>query len=230
MSSMNFKDVCVNFKLRAGKKKSKDGALNFLALNRVSFILNDGDRLGLIGKNGAGKSTLLRVISGILPATSGDIDIEGVVQGTLSLNHKLMLRATALENIRMQSYYLGMSGQDAEAYVNKVVELVDLGEFINQPVSVLSNGMRSRLLISLFHGAHHDIVAFDEWVGVLDRTQLQGIKGLRKIIDESKISVIASHNTRFIREYCNRVFVMDKGQIVFDGDVASAISFNKKNN
>lgn len=223
-----FKNVSVTFDI---KKKSTSilgtQSKSFKALDNVSFEIHEGDRVGILGSNGAGKTTLLRVISNILPIDSGDVQVTGDIHGALSLTNKLMIKASSLENIKMRAFYYGFSGDKVIDYIREVRALADLEDFIHQPVNTLSNGMKSRLMISMFYAFNHDIIAFDEWIGVLDRTQLSGKTGLRRLVDSAKISILASHNTAFVRRYCSRGLVLHKGEVAFDGDVDQAISFHK---
>jgi len=224
-----FKDVMVSFAVKKQASSILGGKHEpYRALDQISFEINEGDRVGILGNNGAGKSTLLRVISNILPVDSGEVLVNGNVHGALSLTNKLMAKSSCIENIKMRAFYYGFSGKSADEYVRKVRDLADLEDFIYQPINTLSNGMRSRLMISMFYAFNHDIIAFDEWVGVLDRTQLSGKAGLRRLVDSAKISVLASHNMAFIRRYCSRGIVLNKGKVVFDGEVNKAISVQKK--
>ena len=224
-----FKDVTVSFNVKKqassilGRKREP-----YKALDRISFEINEGDRVGILGNNGAGKSTLLRVISDILPTDSGEVLVTGDVHGALSLTNKLMAKSSCLENIKMRAFYYGFSGKNARDYVQQVRDLADLEDFIHQPIQTLSNGMKSRLMIAMFYAFNHDIIAFDEWVGVLDRTQLSGKAGLRRLVDSAKISVLASHNMGFIRRYCSRGIVLNRGKVEFDGDVNKAILVQKE--
>ena len=201
-------------------KKSK-----FLAVRDVSFSFNEGDHIGILGHNGSGKTTLLRALSGVLPCSTGDVQIEGTMQAALTLRTGLLNQASCLDNIHLRAYQYGYKGRQRLEYIKKVREIIDLEEFIFQPLKTLSNGMRSRLMIGMFLLHENSIIIFDEWVGVLDRTQLDGVASLRRLIDSSDISIVASHNTGFIRKYCNRCLVLDKGEKVFDGDVEKAIRF-----
>ena len=224
-----FKDVTVSFDVK--KKPAsllRNRQQSFKALDHVSFEVNEGDRVGILGNNGAGKSTLLRVVTSILPPDSGKVLVTGDVHGALSLTNKLMSKSSCIENIKMRAYYYGFSGKKAGDYIQQVRDLADLEDFIHQPVNTLSNGMKSRLMIAMFYAFNHDIIAFDEWVGVLDRTQLSGKAGLRRLVDSAKISILASHNMAFIRRYCSRGIVLNKGRVEFDGDVNKAISIQKQ--
>jgi len=226
---VTFENVSVTFDVRKKSsslvgKKSKC----FKALDNISFEIKEGDRVGILGSNGAGKTTLLRAITNILPVNTGKLEVIGNIHGALSLTNKLMARASSLENIKMTAFYYGLSGEHARKYIANVRDLADLEEFIHQPVNTLSNGMKSRLMIAMFYACNHDIIAFDEWVGVLDRTQLSGKAGMQRLVDSAKISILASHNTAFIRRYCNRGLVLHKGKVAFDGEVEQAIGFHKK--
>jgi len=228
MSSVSFDNVSVAFNVRKNARGGLAAKRDTLfALKGVTFELKSGDHAGILGKNGAGKTTLLRVLSKMLPPTDGVLKVVGQVHGAMSLSSGLLAQASVLDNIRMRAYYNGLKGQEAKEFVSHVRSLADLEDFVFQPVAALSNGMRSRLMISMFHARECEIIAFDEWVGVLDRTQFSGETALKKLIDSANISIIASHNTAFIRKYCSRALLVDKGQIKFDGDVEEAIRLHK---
>lgn len=224
MTSVIASNASIDFKIKRDLRigfTSKQKT--FRAINCVSFSFNRGDHVGVLGHNGAGKTTLLRAIAGVLPISGGDIQVEGNVQAALTLRTGLLNEGSCLENIRLRAYQYGFKGKDAESYVERVRHIVDLEDFIYQPLKTLSNGMRSRLMIGMFTMNEHSIIIFDEWVGVLDRTQLGGVASLRMLVDNADISVLASHNTGFIRKYCNRCIVLDHGGLVFDGDVEESI-------
>lgn len=228
MTKINVNNVSVEFQLNQNSGigfKSKQKV--FTVLDDLSLTFTMEDRIGILGHNGAGKTTLLRVLSGLLPPTKGVVEVQGNMHVALTLRTGLLNQASCYENIRLKAYYYGFKGENVEVYIDKVRAVADIEDFIYQPLKTLSNGMRSRLMIAMFLINEHSIIIFDEWVGVLDRTQLDGVASLRRLIDKSDITVFASHNTGFIRKYCNRCVVLDKGMVAFDGSVEEGISHYK---
>lgn len=197
----------------------RKGKLN--ALDSISFTLEPGDRVGIVGVNGAGKSTLLKILAGVLRPTYGDINISGEVYSLLDLNTDVVSNATCLQNIRLKAYSLGLKGVEILKYEKHVRKLADLEKFIHSPFSVLSTGMKTRLLVSMIGYRNSDIVIMDEWIGTTDRSFYAKRDGvLNGLIEMSQIFIIASHNRKIIESLCNKVIVLDSGFLKFIGDVS----------
>jgi len=204
-----------------GRSKTKS---SFDVLSDVSFELNDGDRVALIGKNGAGKSTLLQVIAGLLPPSQGKVVTNGQIFPFLTPTPGLLVNATCMQNIILQGLSYGFKGDDLRSYIDTVSAASDLGDFVNSPVSTLSAGMRSRFSISTLCGVEPELLFLDEWIGAADQKVLGQEKGLlASLVDQSKIFVIASHRSDVILSYCNKAIVLEEGKIVHFGDVEAGL-------
>ena len=229
MTSISFKDVSVKFQLKANssvgfRAKYKD----FLALKRISIGFVAGDKVGLLGENGAGKTTFLKVASKILPPDSGEVLTTGGVYTALSMRGNMLQEASCMENILLRGHYHGLHGDQLSEFVAGVVESAAIDDFLYQPLKTLSKGMRSRLIISMFYVASTDILIFDEWIGVMDKTQFNAGTTLSRIIDEAKIVLMASHKLGVIEKYCTKVIVMEKGSIKYFGPTQEALEFYKE--
>ncbi len=229
MTSISFKNVSVKFKLKANssvgfRAKYKD----FYALKDVSIDFNAGDKVGLLGENGAGKTTFLKVASMILPPDIGEVSSIGGVYTALSMRGNMLQEASCLENILMRGHYHGLHGSQLDEFVAGVIESAGLGRFAYQPVKTLSKGMRSRLIIAMFYIASSDILIFDEWIGVMDKTQFDDGATLTKIIEDAKIVLMASHKLGVIQKYCNKVLILDKGVIQYSGPAKRGIEIYKE--
>jgi ABC-type polysaccharide/polyol phosphate transport system ATPase subunit len=197
----------------------------FHALNNVSFELSKGESLGIIGRNGDGKSTLLKIIAGILPPTSGKSNAIGRISAILELTSNLKPELTGLENIEFNLKISGFKNNEIKDKAKEIEEFADIGEFITQPVKIYSSGMKSRLGFGIATSSEPDILILDEVLAVGDfdfqQKCLAKINGMRE-----KISMIfVSHSMNSIRLFCDRVIVMEKGKLAFDGKPKDAVSY-----
>ena len=197
------------------------------ALRGINLDLREGDRVGLIGHNGAGKTTLLKVLSGILPPTAGRLRIEGRTAGLLSIQLGLDIRASGYENIHIRARYMGVPEEEIKARFDDICEFSELGEYLHLPLKTYSSGMRVRLAFSIATAFDPDILILDEWLSAGDSTfRDKATERMEKLISQTGIFVMATHQAGLMKQMCNRGVVMKKGQIVFDGDLAEALAFH----
>jgi ABC-type polysaccharide/polyol phosphate transport system ATPase subunit len=190
------------------------------ALNGVSLRLEQGDRLGLVGRNGAGKSTLLKVIAGVYEPVIGHVLASGKVTPCFDLLPGLDPEDTGYENIITAGLLLGMDRAEIESKIPGIEELSELGEYLGLPVRTYSAGMVVRLGFSLATAVDPGILLMDEWIGVGDARFAERASGrLRSFIDRSSILVFASHSEALIRSWCNKAALLDAGRIVLLGEV-----------
>ena len=200
------------------------------ALRSVNLDLKDGDRVGLIGHNGAGKTTLLKVLSGILPPTAGRLRIEGRLAGLLSIQLGLDTRASGYENIMIRARYMGVSEEEIREKFDEICAFSELGEYLHLPMKTYSSGMRVRLAFSIATAFDPDILILDEWLSAGDATfRDKASQRMKHLINQTGIFVMASHQSGLMKELCNRGIVLQKGQIVFDGELKDALAFHSKN-
>ena len=198
----------------------------FKALSSISLEFNEGDRVALLGKNGAGKTVLLKSLSGLLPPSEGVLQIDGSILPAIDMSAGLILSATCLQNIILRGLSFNLKGEDLKRYVHKVAEFTELGDFLNSPITSLSAGMRSRLVVSTFHAITPEILLMDEWIGVADKKIALKQHGLLEtLVSETKIFVLASHREALIKAHCNRALVLDGGSIVFAGSVEDSLEY-----
>lgn len=184
------------------------------ALKNVSFGLKDGDALGLIGHNGAGKSTLLRTMAGIYPPTTGTIERKGRVATVLEIGAGLEPELTGYENIINLAMMMGMNAQQAKELTPDIEEFTELGDFLQLPVRTYSSGMAMRLMFAVATSITPEILLIDEMFSTGDASfQEKGLDRIRKLIKASKIFVFASHDHELIRNYCNRLFLLEHGNL-----------------
>ena len=195
------------------------------ALDKVSFDLKPGDRLGLIGHNGSGKTTLLRVLSGIFEPTAGRISIAGTTMPLLNINEGMAPDATGLEAIRVRGYLLGLTEKQIQALTEDVLEFCELGEFIELPIRTYSSGMMVRLAFAITTAMTTDILLMDEVIGAGDAAFIERAeRRLKAFVERASILVVASHSDAIIRQWCNRAILLAHGRMVMDGPVDDVLA------
>lgn len=197
-----------------GKMMSGGDDVNVRALDDVSFSLNEGDRLGLLGHNGSGKTTLLRVMAGIYTPSQGTISINARVSAAIDISMGLDAEATGEENIRLLALYRGYSKAQVDAVFDEIVAFSELGTFIKLPVKSYSAGMQARLAFSVATSFDPDVVLMDEWIAAGDESFVKKAQErLLAYVGKARAMVLASHNKDVLRRICNKILIMDKGKI-----------------
>ena len=202
---------------------------DFFAMNDVSFEINKGETVGIIGKNGAGKSTLLKMITGVLTPTSGTIQTVGSIASLLELGAGFNPEMTGLENIFLNGTLMGFSHEAMATKVDAILEFADIGEFIHQPVKMYSSGMFARLAFSVSINVEPDILIVDEALSVGDMAfQMKCFKKFQDFQEQGKTILFVTHALDTIIRYCNRGIVIDGGKLVFDDTPKLAVDAFKK--
>lgn len=183
-----------------------------LVLDGVSFRLEEGARLGLLGRNGAGKSTLLRALAGIYPPIRGSLEVQGTVASIFNVTLGIVPEATGYENIYLRGTLLGLSFKEIATLVPQIVEFSELEKWIHRPVEEYSSGMTLRLAFSITTAVHTDILLLDEWLGAGDAWFLKKARQrMADLVDQAGILVLATHNVQLMRENCNLALFLDDG-------------------
>lgn len=210
----------------SGKTEDSSRPERFMALNGVSFEVKKGERIGIIGRNGAGKSTLLKLLSRVTGPTSGTIKYNGKISSMLEVGTGFHGELTGRENIYMNGAILGMSKKEIDGKIEQIIEFAEMRQFIDTPVKRYSSGMYVKLAFAVAAHLDNDILIMDEVLAVGDMKFQK--KCLGKMDDASKQDgktvLFVSHNMNLIRQLCSRCIVLDKGTVIFDGDVEKAIS------
>ncbi len=198
----------------------------FWALDDISFSVEKGDRLGIIGRNGAGKSTLLKLISRITAPTRGQIDVYGRVFSMLEVGSGFHGEMTGRENIYLNGTILGMTKAEIDRRIDEIIEFSEIGPFIDTPVKRYSSGMYVKLAFSVAAHLRSEIMILDEVLSVGDVLfRRKCLAHLEKEAMESGRTVLyVSHNMNTIRQLCTRCLVLDGGKLIYDGDPEKAIS------
>jgi len=196
------------------------------ALKDISFCTYQGDRVALLGHNGAGKSTLLKSISGIYQETSGRILINGDISCIFDLSLALNGDLSGLEYIKYWCLLKNISTRDVQDIINDVSNFTELGDYLFLPTRIYSDGMRSRLQVSLATTQSSDILLIDEGIGAGDSKFHEKFQvRLNKFINRSSTLFLASHNISLLKKFCNIGFVLSKGSIVFSGTLTDSINY-----
>jgi lipopolysaccharide transport system ATP-binding protein len=196
-----------------------------VAVDKVSFTIQMGDRLGIVGRNGAGKSTLLQMLAGLASPSSGTIEVEGHVTAVMTLGVGLREDFSGRENIYIDGEIQGKSRQDVDKVIDEVIEFAELGEFIDYPVRTYSTGMKSRLAFSMIVHIDPEILIIDETLSAGDAVfSAKATQKIQEICNKGKIVILVSHSMQTIVDMCNRCLWMDNGRVVMDGPPAPVTS------
>jgi teichoic acid transport system ATP-binding protein len=199
------------------------------AVRDVSFEVPHGRVLGIIGVNGAGKSTLLRTIAGILPPTSGRIEVHGRVSTLLALGVGFKGGLTGRDNVILGGLAAGLTREQLAAKYDEITEFAELGDFIEMPMRTYSSGMYGRLAFSVAVNMDPDILLIDEALSVGDaRFKQKSFDKMRALCAEARTILIVSHALKSIRELSDEVLWMHKGEIAMRGDPETVIEAYKE--
>lgn len=192
--------------------------IKFNALDDLSFEICHGERIGLIGSNGAGKSTLLSILSGYAQATGGALEINGQISAILEIGTSIQPEMTGRENLYLGGELYGLSKSEVDEKIPMIVDFIDIGEYIDQPMKTYSSGMKARLSFGMISYIHPEILIIDEVLGVGDSSFAE--KSLNKLVELSysgKVLLLVSHSMQTIRAFTNRCLWIEKGKLIMDG-------------
>lgn len=202
--------------------RTPQGARSLLvnSLIDIDLVLQDDDRLAVVGANGAGKTTLLRVLGGIYQPTRGEVHCQGRRRTLLDIHSGFDYDANGFENILLRGLLMGLSRAEIDALTPGIASFSGLEDFMHLPVRTYSSGMLFRLLFSISAVVPGEIVLMDEWIGTGDRTFVEKAnRSLTQLLDRARIMVLASHHAELLREFCNRAILLEKGRVVAEGTV-----------
>lgn len=202
------------------------GNKKFLALNDVSFSINQGDRVGIVGHNGAGKSTLLKLLSRVTGPTSGTIAFNGRIASMLEVGTGFHPELTGRENVYMNGAILGMTKNEITRKFDEIVSFAEMEKFIDTPVKRYSSGMYVKLAFAVAAHLDSEILIMDEVLAVGDMKFQQKCLGKMDAVsrNEGKTILYVSHNMNTVKQLCDRCILLDHGQVAYDGEVDEGIS------
>ena len=188
------------------------------ALNNVSFEINRGESVGIVGDNGAGKSTLLKMITGVAFPDEGEITVNGKVAALLELTAGFSMEMTGRENIYLKGYILGLEDDYIKTIEENIIEFAELGDYIDQPVRTYSSGMKMRLGFAINVNIEPDVLVVDEALAVGDASFKKKCKNkIKEIIAAGTTVLYVSHSAASVKEICPRSIFLKKGTVIFDG-------------
>jgi ABC-2 type transport system ATP-binding protein len=195
------------------------------ALKDVNFAAHDGDRIALVGANGSGKSSLLRVISKVYPPTTGTVNVVGSIAPMFDATLGMSTDATGLENIQIAGTIWGMTRSQIKNSIEDITDFTELGDFLNVPVRTYSNGMMLRLAFAIATAREPEILLIDEIIGVGDtRFVEKAFKRLLKLVERSRILIVAAHGDAMLRRLCVKAAWLSHGTLMEYGEIDSVLS------
>ena len=199
---------------------------NFDAVKDVSFTINQGESVGLMGLNGSGKSTLLKLINGVMRPDKGSVLTRGRIAGLIATGAGFHPQITGRDNVFLNAAILGMSEAETKRKFDEIVEFADIGKFLDTPVGHYSSGMFARLGFAVAVHTDSDIFLIDEVLAVGDRPfKRKCMARMQEIRKEGRTLLYVSHATGSVKKMCDRVLVLEKGVLGFDGDVDEGIRY-----
>lgn len=232
---INVSDLGIKFKM---EKRRRSRALAFLlersrnqqrsasefwALRHVSFTVERGETVGIIGRNGSGKSTLLRVIAGVYPPDEGKVSVGGEVSTLFSLGAGFNAELSGLDNIYLDGIMIGLTKKKIDGIIDDIIEFAELGDFIDMPVRTYSSGMRARLGFAIAIHSDKDIVLIDEIMGAGDAAFGQKADTEMSRIIGEKTVILVSHAMGTIQKFANKAIWLDRGVIAAMGEPKAVI-------
>ena len=199
------------------------------ALHNVSFQVNRGETVGIIGTNGSGKSTILKIITGVLNPTEGEVKVNGRISALLELGAGFNMEYSGLENVYLNGTMIGFSREEIDAKLQDILEFADIGDFINQPVKTYSSGMFVRLAFAVAINIEPEILIVDEALSVGDVFfQAKCYHKFEEFKEMGKTILFVSHDLGSISQYCDRVVLLNKGVRMAEGKPKEMIDLYKK--
>lgn len=236
-AALEIRDLCIDYrpfkKVSLQKSLFKRNAKRIEmvhAVKNLSFSLERGSILGIVGKNGSGKSTLLRAIAGIFVPDAGTIDRKGLSVSLLSIGVGFTPEISGRENIILSGMLLGFSEKEIQAKMEDIIEFSELGSFIDYPVRTYSSGMYSKLAFSISSYLETDILLVDEVLSVGDeRFKKKSYAKMQELISDSQRTVlIVSHNLNTLNALCSKILWMNEGELRMHGETKDVIDEYKK--
>lgn len=202
---------------------------DFYALDSLSFDVEKGASVGIIGTNGSGKSTILKIITGVLTPTTGQVKVNGVISALLELGAGFNMDYTGIENIYMNGTMMGFSKKEMENKLPDILEFADIGDFVYQPVKMYSSGMFVRLAFALAINVEPEILIVDEALSVGDVFfQAKCYRRMDEIRKKGTTVLMVTHDMGSIIKYCDKVVLLNRGTFVAEGEPGKMVDLYKK--
>ncbi len=202
---------------------------DFFALSKISFTVEKGQTVGIIGTNGSGKSTILKIITGVLTPTAGKVTVDGKISALLELGAGFNMDYTGIENIYMNGTMMGYSRKEMDEKLSEILDFAEIGDFVYQPVKTYSSGMFVRLAFALAINVEPEILIVDEALSVGDVFfQAKCYRRMEEIRKGGTTILMVTHDMGSIIKYCDKVVLLNKGQFVAEGSAGHMVDLYKK--
>jgi ABC-2 type transport system ATP-binding protein len=217
-SRRSFKD------LFAGRdRRTRPG--EFWALRGVSFAVEAGEAIGVVGRNGQGKSTLLKLVAGVVLPDEGSVSITGGVAPLIEITGGFVADLTVRENVYLTAGLHGMTKAEIDAAFDDMIAFAGIEDFVGTPYKHLSSGMKVRLAFSVISSLDEPIMLVDEVLAVGDKAfREQCYRRIERLLADGRTLFFVSHNERDLKRFCSRGLYLDKGRLVMDGPIADVLS------
>ena len=207
----------------------KQVSTDHYALNNISFKINKGETVGIIGTNGSGKSTILKIITGVLNPTKGDVKIQGRISALLELGAGFNPEYSGVENVYLNGTMIGFSKEEIDSKLDAILEFADIGEYVYQPVKTYSSGMFVRLAFAVAINIDPEILIVDEALSVGDVFfQAKCYNKFEEFKKLGKTILFVSHDLGSITKYCDRAILLNKGTMLAEGEPKEIVDLYKK--
>ena len=201
----------------------------FFALDKISFSVEKGSTVGIIGTNGSGKSTILKIITGVLNPTTGSVEVDGNISALLELGAGFNMDYTGIENIYMNGTMMGFIREQMEAKLPEILEFADIGDFVYQPVKTYSSGMFVRLAFALAINVEPELLIVDEALSVGDVFfQAKCYRRMEEIRKTGTTILMVTHDMGSVIKYCDKVILLNKGEFLAEGPAGEMVDLYKK--
>jgi ABC-type polysaccharide/polyol phosphate transport system ATPase subunit len=211
--------------IRGWVAQNESGSSSFVALRGVTFRINDGESVAVVGHNGAGKSTLLNLITGVAPPDRGVIKVAGRIASLLELGAGFHHDLTGYENLDLNAALIGLTEAELRTKKADILDFAGIAEFMTQPLRTYSTGMKMRLAFAIAIHADPDILLIDEVLGVGDQAfQTKCFNKLLEFQQQGKTIVCVSHSAHALMQLCQRALWLDHGELLMDGHIEQVLS------
>jgi len=200
----------------------KDG---FWALKDISFSVKKNEKLAILGPNGSGRSTLLKMLNGIYLPNQGEIQINGNISSVLELSSGFKPELSGFENIYLKFALLGKRKEEVDAIIDEVIEFSELEEFMETPLKHYSSGMKSKLGFSIVTNMDPEIMILDKVFAAGDKKFQQKSEARLRELYQNTTTILVSHSMGVVKEVADKVIVLKKGELVFEGNTEDGIAF-----
>ena len=209
--------------------KHKSYHKDFYALNKLSFQVEKGQTVGIIGTNGSGKSTILKIITGVLTPPTGEVKVDGKISALLELGAGFNMDYTGIENIYMNGTMMGYTKKEMDDKLQDILDFADIGDFVYQPVKTYSSGMFVRLAFALNINVDPEILIVDEALSVGDVFfQAKCYRKMEEIRQKGTTILMVTHDMGSIIKYCDKVVLLNKGEFIAEGEPGRMVDLYKK--